>query len=82
MRSQAGLGRYADMLGEGVNVGGIRKLLDNLTKVLEAAQDESETVRDVAINVVDSVSIYAENYSGEGGDRMGREVMLEAREIL
>lgn len=79
---QAGLGRYADMLGEGVNVGGIRKLLDNLTKVLEAAQDESETVRDVAINVVDSVSIYAENYSGEGGDRMGREVMLEAREIL
>ena len=78
---KAGLGNLADILGKDVKGGGIRMLLDNLVKVLEAAPD-NETVRAVAVRITDTATEYGENYSGEGATRMGREVMLEAEEIL
>lgn len=78
---RAGLGNLADMLGMDVKGSGIRGLLDNLANILGAAP-QNETVKAVTYNLMDAVEAYAERLSGEAANRMGNEVMLEAKEIL
>lgn len=80
----AGLGNLADILGKDVKGGGLRQLVNNFTKVLDMAPDDA-TVRKGIIDILEVAENYVEadaHRSGEEANRMGNEVMLEAREIL
>ena len=80
----AGLGHLADILGMDVKNGGMRKLMDNLVQITEAAPTDA-TVRKVIGDIMDAAVGYAEadeRRTGEASNCMGNEVMLEAGEIL
>ena len=80
---RAGLGNLADTLGKDVKGGGIRMLIDNLIKILET-NPHNQLLNEVGVTILDVLSTYGESEgrSGEGSNRMGNEVMLEASEIL
>ncbi len=84
---QAGLGELAASLARNVDSahgktqGGIRQLLDNLAAILHSHPDNG-TVAKVSGDILDAVSEYGMQKSGEGADRMGNEVMLEFNELI
>lgn len=81
---QAGLGHLADILGQDLKGGGMRKLMDNLSTIADTTPTDA-TVRKVIGDIMDAAETYIRadaQRTGDGINRMGNEVMLEAREIL
>lgn len=74
--------KLADMLGKGVKTGGIRILMKNMLKVLEA--DKRESIKEILDDVQDTITDFLQEnelLSGNLAERMGNEVMLSTQEI-